>query len=83
MLVFDTSILIDISKNVENSIKQIRTLQQKHPQKGAISFITYYEFLVACEDTEFLENFNFLFPTKETAIILAGYQKKHKKSGKK
>ncbi len=90
MLVLDTSILIDIEKEVIPTIKRIEELSKIYPLLPKITFITEFEFTYGLVDKNeknkqkalsFLTNFETLFPTKKTALALATLKHKYEKRG--
>ena len=87
-LAFDTSILIDIEKEDKNIINKIKELSRIYKIPAQIPFITYYEFLRGLKMgkpkkyknlLEFINNFNVLKTTKNTADILSDLKIKYDK----
>src|SRR3989344_4688224 len=78
-LIFDTSILIDIERKNKETIDKIKELRKMYPSPAKIGFISYFEFLLGLKDKspknkemskEFIEKFNVLQTTKNTADTL-------------
>ena len=79
ILIFDTSILIDLERGNPETIKKILELRKIYPAHAKISFVSYFEFLYGLKNKseknkrksmEFLEKFDVIQTTKETAHIL-------------
>ena len=94
ILLFDTSIIIDLQKRDINTINKIKELSEIYPNPPAATFMTYTEFLYGITEKEiknkdkakkFLYQFAMMRPDKETAEILAelryNYDKKCLKVG--
>lgn len=89
-LTFDTAILIELQKRNEQLEEKIAKLRAAYPALPSITFITYFEFIYGLEDVpekqkvkdlEFIESFNLLQITKNTAKILSRIKKKYAKMG--
>jgi len=89
-LAFDTSILIAIEKGDKNIISKVEELSKIHKLCPQLPFISYYEFLKGLkmrmpkkykELLEFINQFNVLETTKNTAEILADLKINYDKSG--
>ena len=85
-LIFDTSILIELDRGNNEIIKKISDLIKTHPAPAKISFISYFEFLYGLRDKseknkrksmEFIEKFDVIQTSKETAIVLTKLKQKH------
>lgn len=90
ILVFDTSVLVDIGRNNIETINKIKKLIKLHPSEPKITFIAYYEFLKGIEKRkiknkekaiEFINKFGFLEINKKTAEILANLKLRYDKLG--
>ena len=90
ILVFDTSIIVDIERNNIDIINKIKKLIKLHPSEAKITFITYYEFLKGVEKRkiktkekaiEFINKFGLLDINKRTAEILAELKIKYDRLG--
>ena len=89
-LAFDTSILIAIEKGDKNIISKVEELSKIHKLYPQLPFISYYEFLKGLkmrmpkkykELLEFINQFNVLETTKNTAEILADLKINYDKLG--
>lgn len=89
-LAFDTSILIAIEKGDEQVINKLEELSKLHKLAPQLPFISYYEFLKGLkirkpkkfkELLEFVNKFNVLGTTKNTAEILSDLKIKYDKIG--
>src|SRR3989344_4254560 len=85
-LIFDTSILVDLDRGRINTIKKIEDLRKMYPLPATIGFIAYFEFLLGLKDKsiknkekskEFIEKFNVLQTTKNTADKLVELKRKY------
>ena len=85
-LVFDTSILIDIEKDIEKTLVKIEGLSKIYKAPAQITFISYYEFLRGLKIGKpkkysnllgFINNFNMVKITKKTADILSDLKVKY------
>ena len=90
ILVFDTSVIVDLERNNYGTIEKIKKLIRLHSSEAKITFITYYEFLKGIEKRniknkehaiEFINKFEFLDINKRTAEILAELKVKYDKLG--
>ena len=86
ILVFDTSIIIDLERNNMDIINKIKGLIKLHPSEAKITFIAYYEFLRGIvkrkiknkeKAIEFINKFGFLDINKKSAEILADLRVKY------
>jgi len=89
-LLLDTSVLIALRKQDTSVIKALFSLLKTHPKKAVIAFMVYYEFYHglankskpnADKAMEYLNSFNMLDPTKETAEILSELNSKYQAQG--
>lgn len=89
-LAFDTSILIDIEKRDQKTIKALKELSEKYPLPPQLPFISYFEFLFGLklrkpkryeEILSFLNRFNVLQTTNKSASILADLKIKYNNLG--
>ncbi len=79
MLIFDTSVVIDIERKNEQTLERLKEIKQKYQSPGFLSFISYFELIEGLkkrgledsEAREFIENFNVLSAGKKTALELA------------
>lgn len=91
MLIFDTSIIIDIERKDERTMRRLEEIKQKYQSPGFLSFISYFELLEGfkrqgledSEAREFIENFKVLEATKKTARELADLKIKTDDEGNK
>lgn len=90
ILVFDTSIVVDLERKNKITLNKIYKIIKLHPDPAKITFITYYEFLNGLEKKnvknkeaalEFINNFEVLRITKKTAEMLSGLKIKYDKLG--
>ncbi len=90
MLVFDTSVIIAIEKNNKETAKEISKLSKIYTGQPQITFVTYHEFLFGVKNRspknqskalDFLNNFNCLSASKETAQIMTDLRQKYNKKG--
>lgn len=86
MLIFDTSILIEIERNNLKIINKIDKLKNAYLTQTSISFISYYEFTLGLNNKniknreksiEFIEKFNVLDITKNTTDFLIKLKKSY------
>ena len=89
-LLLDTSILIDIEKEKQSTIKQIDDLRKIHPHIPVISFITYFEMLEGIlkrkekhegKELSFLNKFYCARSSKKTSEIAANLRVKYSSKG--
>src|SRR3989344_897568 len=89
-LAFDTSVIIDIQKKNEKTIKKIEELSLRHQEPTPMLFMVYTEFKRGLykrskklqEEIEiWFEELPFLAPTKRTAEIIVGLREKYDKKG--
>jgi len=90
ILIFDTSILVDLERIKKETIDRIRKLSKSYQSPAEITFMSYYEFLRGiklkkpknCEESiEFLNNFKVIRVTLKTAEILSDLKVKYDKLG--
>lgn len=88
-LIFDTSILISLSRGDKEVIAKISDLRKSYNSPPKITFMSYYEFLDGLRNKaeknkdkamEFLEKFEVIQTAKNTALILAGLKAKYELS---
>ncbi|MEK6889832.1 MAG: PIN domain-containing protein [Nanoarchaeota archaeon] len=88
-LIFDTSILISLSRGSRETIAKISDLRKSYSSPAKISFMSYYEFVDGLRNKaeknkeksmEFLEKFEVIQTTKNTALILASLKSKYELS---
>jgi predicted nucleic acid-binding protein len=86
ILIFDTSILIELSRGNREIIKKITELKRNYPAPAKISFISYFEFLYGLKDKseknknksiEFIEEFDVIQTSKKTAAILVKFKQNY------
>lgn len=79
-LIFDTSVLIDVEREVKEIMHHVSRLRELYPAPPKISFVTYYEFLYGTRKRNpknraqaeiFIDLFELPTITKSTARILA------------
>ena len=89
-LILDTSILIDIEKGDNYTIRKLSELSKIYNAPVQITFITYYEFLMGLkigkpnkynELLNFINSFGVLKITKKTADILSDLKIKYDLKG--
>jgi len=91
MLIFDTSVIIDIERKDERTIRRLEEIKRRYQSPGFLSFISYFELLEGfkrqgledSEAREFIENFKVLAATKKTARELADLKIKTDDEGNK
>src|SRR3989344_3574031 len=90
ILFLDTSIIIDLERKNKITLDKIYKMTKLHSDPARITFITYYEFLNGIEKKniknkkaalEFINNFEILQITKETANILSELKIRYNKLG--
>ncbi len=90
MLIFDTSIIIDIEHNIKPTIEKIKELSQTYPFLPKIAFIAEFEFIYGLQGKNeknqakalsFLQNFEVVYPTKKTSSIIAQLKYKYERKG--
>lgn len=90
ILVFDTSILIEIERKNLEMIEEIKKLAKSNPGSPEITFVTYYEFIKGIKLNKkdnkqalykFLNNFKVLKINLKTADILSDLKIKYDKIG--
>jgi tRNA(fMet)-specific endonuclease VapC len=90
ILMFDTSIIIDIQRKDMNTIQKIKELSEIYPNPPVTTFMTYTEFLYGIMNKEiknkekaksFLNKFGMMRPDKETSEILAELRFNYDKQG--
>ena len=86
ILVFDTSILIELDRGNKDIIRKIFELRGNYPAPAKISFISYFEFLYGLRDKseknkdksiEFIEKFDVIQTSKKTAAILVNFKRNY------
>jgi len=89
-LVLDTSVLIAIQKKNGNIIKKLSELSKVYPLPPQLTFISYFEFLYGLKKRKpkryddalaFLNNFNVLHTTNNSAEILSELKLKYDGEG--
>jgi len=89
-LALDTSVLIDIEKENQATIKSLRDILAIHPLFPQLPFISYFEFLVGIkirkphkyqEIVSFFNKFNILHTTNKTIEILTELKIKYDRLG--
>ncbi len=90
-LLIDTSVLIELEHENEQTLSKLGSISREHPERAAISFITYAEFLTGLEKEplqrkaeakKFLWKFRILHTTNETALWLAHLRSNYRKQQK-
>ncbi len=85
-LVFDTSVIIDLEKRNADTIEKLKEIIHLYPEKPAIAFISYFEFLYGLRKKDvrnkekaiaFIEEFPIIQTTKTTAGILVWLKEKY------
>lgn len=86
----DTSTLIDIDNRIDKTIFSIKELSKTHPENAAISFITYFEYLVGIKNKSYenqqkilskLKKYNILKADAKTAEYIAELKYSNEKKG--
>lgn len=86
ILIFDTSVLIELSRGNKEIIKKISELKKIYPANVKISFISYFEFLYGLRNkseknkyksVEFIEKFEIIQTSKDTANLLINLKQNH------
>ncbi len=89
-LVLDTSIVIELERGNQETIKEIKKVLKEYASPPSITFITYFEFLQGIikrspknkeEAIVFLQRFAYINVTKKTAEILAELKIKYENKG--
>ncbi len=89
-LVLDTSILIALERKDKETLSKLEAITEKYKSPPSITFINLFEILLGIklrqprrykEAIEFLERFDVLNTTDETAKILAEIKIKYDKKG--
>ena len=89
-LVLDTSIVIELERGNQETIKEIKKVLKEYASPPSITFITYFEFLQGIikrspknkeEAIVFLQKFAYINITKKTAEILAELKIKYENKG--
>ena len=84
--VLDTSVVIDIDNRVSSTIQKLASIRDIYPEIPKISFFTYFEFIYGLRKKQphnkqksmaFIENFDVLQTTKNTANILSILKEKY------
>ena len=91
MLIFDTSVVIDIERKDEETLLRLKEIKEKYQSPGFLSFISYFELMEGLkkqglEDSkarEFIETFNVLKASKKTALELADLKIESDRQGNK
>ncbi len=91
MLIFDTSVVIDIERKDEETLLRLKEIKEKYQSPGFLSFISYFELMEGLkkqglEDSkarEFIETFNVLKASKKTALELADLKIESERQGNK
>ena len=85
-LFFDTSILIDLERMNEKTIKKLKELKEIYPALPIISFVSYVEFLYGIRNKSFenrekikslIREFGVVHTTNTTAEILISLKDKY------
>jgi predicted nucleic acid-binding protein len=85
-LIFDTSILVDLERGYEATIKKLEELRKIYPAPAKIGFISYFEFLLGFKNKsvknkekarQFIEKFSVMQTTKNTAEALVTLKQKY------
>ena len=86
ILIFDTSILIELNRGNGDIIRKIAELKRSYPAPAKISFISYFEFLYGLKNKseknknksiEFIEEFDVIQTSKKTAAILVNFKQNY------
>ncbi len=89
-LIFDTSIIIDLERNYQPTIKKLQQLAKDYPLPAQITFITEFEMLLGNKEKSpknqekvklFLSLFSVLHTNARTADILAMLKHKYDSEG--
>lgn len=91
MLIFDTSVVIDIERKNEETLQRLKEIKEKYQSPGFLSFISYFELMEGLkkqgledsEARELIEEFKVLKASKRTALELADLKIKTEKNGNK
>ncbi|MFP4185696.1 MAG: type II toxin-antitoxin system VapC family toxin [Thermoplasmata archaeon] len=91
MLIFDTSVIIDIERKNEETLQRLKKIKEKYQSPGFLSFISYFELMEGLkkqgledsEARELIEEFKVLKASKRTALELAELKIKTEKNGNK
>ncbi len=86
IILFDTSVLIDIENRYTKTIEKISKIRPQYPEVPKVSFITYFEFIHGLRKKQphnkekslaFVENFGVVQTTKNTANLLSILKQKY------
>ncbi len=89
-LALDTSVLIDIENEVQETTKKLQQLRKSHPGPAFVTYIPYFEFFSGLLNKNkknferayiLLQKFPYIIPTPDTAEIMARMLKKYEKKG--
>ena len=90
ILVYDTNILIDLSRNVPETTRIIQSLQKQYPAPAHITIVTYTEFLIGIIERrrnqqqllDFLASFPLINTTRITGNVMAALTYSYARKGK-
>ncbi len=86
ILLLDTSIIIDLENGIKNTLEKLESIRGSYPDVPKVSFMTYFEFIDGIRNKQphnrqkalaFIENFDVLQTTKNTAGILSSLKEKY------
>ena len=89
-IVFDTSIIINLERKEKRTLEAVRRLEEGYPAVPSVTFLAYFEFIHGLyakspankeKSLSFIEQFQFLRPTKRTAHILSRILRAHQLKG--
>ncbi len=89
-LVFDTSVLIAIERKDRRVLDKLAELHEAYPAPGSVGFMNYFEFIYGLSMKQskkriqlmsFIERFNLLATTKNTARIMSLLRRRYESKG--
>ena len=89
ILVFDTSILIELDRGNKEIIRKLSDMRKVYPANAKISFVSYFEFLYGLRNKleknkyksmDFIEKFDIIQTSKDTANLLINLKQNYELS---
>jgi len=82
ILVYDTNILIDLSRNVPETTRIIQSLQKQYPAPAHITIVTYTEFLIGIIERRRNQQQLLINTTRITGNVMAALTYSYARKGK-